>query len=62
MELTGLVWKSWIDLKWKQCKGIKGYSSKHDLMIEEDPRKISRSLFKWLYVGLDGLIVPFETM
>ena len=37
MELTSVVWMSWIYLKWKHCKGIKGYSSKHGLMVEEDP-------------------------
>ena len=62
MELTGVVRMSWIYLKWKQCKVIKGYSSKHGWMVEEDPRKISRWIFKWLYVGLDGLILSFETM
>ena len=29
MELTGIVWMSWIVLKLNQFKGIKGYCSKH---------------------------------
>ena len=41
MELRGLVWMSWIDLKWNQIKGINGYSSNDGWMVEEDPRKIS---------------------
>ena len=31
-------------------------------MVEEEPRKISLWLFKWLKIGLDALTVPFDTM
>ena len=31
-------------------------------MVEVEPRKISLCLFKWLKIGLDALIVPFDTM
>ena len=62
MEFTGIVWISLIVLKLKQYKGIKGYSSKHVWMVEEEPRKISLWIFKWLKIGLDALTVPFDTM
>ena len=55
MELRGLVWMSWIDLKWNHIKGINGYSSNDGWMVEEDPRKILIWIFNRLYVGLDGL-------
>ena len=31
-------------------------------MVEEEPRKISLWLFKWLKIGLDAFTVPFDTM
>ena len=31
-------------------------------MVEKEPRKISLWLFKWLKIGLDAFIVPFDTM
>ena len=45
----------------KQYKGIEEYSSNHGWM-EEEPRKISLWLFKWLKIGLDAFTVPFDTM
>ena len=48
--------------KVKAKKGIKGYSFKHGWMVEEEPRKISLWLFKWLKIGLDAFTIPFDTM
>ena len=31
-------------------------------MVEEEPRKISLWLFKWLKIGLDAFTMPFDTM
>ena len=31
-------------------------------MVEEEPRKLSLWLFKWLKTGLDALTVPFDNM
>ena len=31
-------------------------------MVEEEPRKISLWIFKWLKIGLDAFTVPFDTM
>ena len=62
MEFMCVVWISLIVLKRKQCKGIKGYSSKHGWMVEEEPRKNSWWIFKWFYVVLDTLTVPFDIM
>ena len=62
MGLTCIVWMSQIVLKLNKYKGIKGYSFKHGWMVEEEPRKISLCLFKWLKIGLDAFIVSFDTM
>ena len=31
-------------------------------MVEEEPRKISLWIFKWLKIGLDDFTTPFDTM